>query len=79
METLTEGIERIETRVEPKEIIEVEGDRLVMVERWHPRGRQGIETEVVITQIYTFRNGLILRIDGLRDQAEAFKAAGLPE
>ena len=79
METLTEGIERIETRVEPQEVIEVEGDRLVRVERWHPRGRQGIETEVVITQVYTFRDGLILRIQGFRDKAEALEAAGPQE
>jgi ketosteroid isomerase-like protein len=79
METITEGIERIETRVEPKEAIEVGDDRLLRVERWHPRGRQGMETEVVITQVYTFRDGLILRIDGFRDRAEALEAAGLRE
>ena len=79
METLTEGIERIETRVEPQEVIEVGGDRLVRVERWHPRGQQGIETEVVITQVYTFRDGLILRIDGFRDKGEALEAVGLSE
>ena len=79
LQTLTEGIERIEARVEPKEVIEVGGDRLVRVERWHPRGRQGMETEFVITQVYTFRDGLILRIDGFRDKAEALEAAGLSE
>ena len=79
LETLTEGIERIEARVEPKEVIEVGADRLVRVERWHPRGRQGIETEFVITQVYTFRDGLILRSDGFRDKAEALEAAGLSE
>ena len=75
METITEGIERIETRVEAQEVTEIGGDRLIRVERWHPRGRQGMETEILITQLYTFRDGLILRIDGFRDKAEALEAA----
>jgi ketosteroid isomerase-like protein len=38
-----------------------------------------METEIVITQLYTFRDGLILRIDGFRSRAEAREAAGLSE
>jgi hypothetical protein len=79
LETLTEGTQRIEMGVEAQEVIELDADRLVRVERWHPRGRQGIETEVVIAQAYTFRDGLILRIEGFRDKAEALEAAGLKE
>ena len=79
LETITEGIERIETRAEPQEVTDIGGDRLIRVERWHPRGRQGMETEMVITQLYTFRDGLILRIDGFRDKAGALEAAGLSE
>ncbi len=40
---------------------------------------EGMETEIVITQLYTFRDGLILRIDGFRSRAEALEAAGLSE
>ena len=45
---------------------------------------EGMETEIVITQLYTFsgrrfRDGLILRIDGFRSRAEALEAAGLAE
>ena len=77
LETLTEGTEQIEISVEQEEVIEAGDDQLVIVERWHPRGRQGIETEIVVTQVYTFRDGLILRIHGFRDKAEALEAAGL--
>jgi len=95
LKTLTEGVEGVEgveksiddgetflasvTQVEPKETIEIGGDRLLRVERWRPRGWQGIETEVEITHLYTFRDGLIARIDGFRDKAEALQAAGLSE
>jgi ketosteroid isomerase-like protein len=79
LETITEGIERIEIGIEPQEVIEAGGDRLVRVESWHPRGTQGMETEVVFTHVYTFRDGLILRIDGFTDKADALEAAGLSE
>ena len=79
METITEGVERIEIGIEPQAVIEVAGSRLIRVESWHPRGRQGMETEAVFTHVYTFRDGLILRIEGFRDKAEALEAAGLSE
>jgi hypothetical protein len=40
---------------------------------------EGMETEIVITQLYTFRDGLVLRIDGFRSRAEALEAVGLSE
>ena len=40
---------------------------------------EGMETEIVITQLYTFRDGLILRIDGFPSRDEALEAAGLAE
>ena len=43
------------------------------------RARDGIETGFQLTDIYTFRDGLIIRIDGFRERAEALEAAGLSE
>jgi ketosteroid isomerase-like protein len=77
METISEGVEGIETRVEPEEAVEVGDDRVLRVEHWRPRGLQGIETEIELAHVYTFRDGLIARIDGFTDKAEALEAAGL--
>jgi ketosteroid isomerase-like protein len=74
-ETISEGTHVV---VELKDVVEA-GDRLLAFESWRPRGRQGIETEVELSGLYTFRGGLILRVDGFQDRARALEAAGLPE
>ncbi len=92
LRTITEGLEGVETsigggetflagaiRVEPQEMVEVGGDRILRVERWRIGAAQGIETEVELTHLYAFRDGLIARVDGFRDRAEALEAAGLRE
>ena len=43
------------------------------------RGRDGIELELELPNLYTFRDGLVVRIDGFTDRAEALRAAGLAE
>lgn len=63
-------------RVEFEEVIET-GDRVLMVERWRMRGRDGIKVDVGVIDVYTFRDGLIVRVDGFVDKAEALEAAGL--
>jgi ketosteroid isomerase-like protein len=55
-------------RVEILEVIEA-GDRVLLHERWHVRGSQDIELE--ISDLYTFEGGLIVRVDGFTDKAEA--------
>jgi ketosteroid isomerase-like protein len=65
--------------VEPNEIVEAPGERVLAVERWHVGGRDGIELDFQLTDVYAFRDGLIVRIDGFRDKAEALEAAGLTE
>jgi ketosteroid isomerase-like protein len=65
--------------VEHTELIERPEDRVLAVERWRFRGRDGIELEVELPNLYTFRDGLIVRIDGFTDRAAAHEAAGLPE
>jgi ketosteroid isomerase-like protein len=65
--------------VEHRELIDGPDDRVLAVERWVFRGRDGIELELELPNLYTFRDGLILRIDGFTDRAEALQAAGLAE
>jgi ketosteroid isomerase-like protein len=65
--------------LEPTEIIEAPGDRVLVVERWHVRGRDGLELDFEVIDVYAFRDGLIVRIDGFTDRGEALEAAGLSE
>ena len=65
--------------VDPEEIIEAPGGRILAVERWQLRARDGVETELHLTDLYAFRDGLIVGIDGFREKSEAFEAAGLSE
>ena len=77
LERISEGVEGMEITVEPKEVIEIGDDRLLRVERWHLRGWQGLQSEIELFHIYTFRDGLIVGIDGFRDKGEALQAAGI--
>jgi ketosteroid isomerase-like protein len=65
--------------VEIKETIQVSENQILAVERWRASGRQGIEADVEVTDLYAFRNGLISGVDGFRDKMEALEAAGLSE
>jgi ketosteroid isomerase-like protein len=65
--------------IEPKEIIEATGNRILAIDRWIFRGRDGIEIDRELPTLFTFRNGLIVRIDGFTDKVEALEAAGLSE
>ena len=64
---------------EPKEIVEAADNRILAVDRWLFRGRDGIEIERELPTLYTFRDGLVVGIDGFTDKAEALDAAGLSE
>ena len=64
---------------EPGERIEVGSDRILAIDRWHFQGRDGIEIEEELPTLLTFGNGLIVRVDGFADKAEALEAAGLEE
>ena len=63
--------------IEPEERLEAAGNRILAIDRWRFRGRDGIAIERVLPTLYTFRDGLIVRIDGFTDRDEAREAAGL--
>jgi ketosteroid isomerase-like protein len=64
---------------EPGQRIDVAGDRVLAIDRWHFEGRDGIQVEEELPTVFTFRDGLIVRVDGFTDKAEALEAAGLSE
>lgn len=63
--------------IEPKERLETADNRVLAIDSWLFRGRDGIEIERELPTLFTFRNGLIVRIDGFTDETEARQAAGL--
>jgi ketosteroid isomerase-like protein len=65
--------------VEPKQRIETEDSRILSVDLWRLRGRESIEIDRELPTLFTFRDGLIVRIDGFIDKADALEAAGLSE
>jgi ketosteroid isomerase-like protein len=71
----TEAWESVD--IEPKERLETADGRILAIDRWLFRGRDGIELERELPTLFTFGNGLIVRIDGFTDLAEARAAAGL--
>ena len=64
---------------EPLERIETEDSRILSIDLWRLRGREGIDIERELPTLYTFRDGVIVRIDGFTEKAEALEAAGLSE
>ena len=67
-------------RVEVQEYIDA-GDKLVVDNRISGSGREsGVDVDMRVFGIWTFREGRVLRIvGGYRDRAEALEAAGLAE
>jgi len=56
------------------------GDRVFVAARFHARGRaSGVEVETSLYEVYTVRDGKVLRIDEYAHRAEALEAAGLLE
>jgi ketosteroid isomerase-like protein len=56
------------------------GDRVFLAARFHARGRaSGVEVETRLYEVYTVRDGKVLRIDEYATRAEALEAAGLKE
>jgi ketosteroid isomerase-like protein len=47
--------------------------------RWTGRGRDGIEVEQFHTDLWSFRDGRVTRVEGFATKNEALEAAGLKE
>jgi ketosteroid isomerase-like protein len=57
--------------VDREETVDAGDERYIAFDRWLFRGRDGIEIERLLPTVYAFRSGLIVRIDGFTDEAEA--------
>jgi ketosteroid isomerase-like protein len=56
------------------------GDRVVATVRFRARGRaSGVEVDARLYDVYTLRDGKIVRMDQFTDRSEALEAAGLRE
>jgi hypothetical protein len=60
--------------IEPQERITTEDGRILSIDLWHFHGSQGIEVLRELPNLFSFRDGLVVRIDGFTDKAEALKA-----
>ena len=62
---------------ERKETLESPSGEILTFDQWFFRGRDGIEVEEELPTAFAFRDGLIVRVNGFTDRAEALKAVGL--
>ena len=68
-----------EPHTEPQEFI-VAGESVLAVVSFHGRGKQsGVEVNWEVFQLWTFRDGKVVRGQGFFDRKEALEAAGLEE
>jgi ketosteroid isomerase-like protein len=66
-------------KVMPEEFVDM-GDSVVVTVRLHGRGRgSGVEIDARFYDVYTLRDGKIVRMDQFTERAEALEAVGLAE
>ena len=67
-------------RIEAERIIDLSGDRVLVLSRHTARGKQsGVPIEHEIGDLLTLRDGKIVRYDSYWERAEALEAAGVSE
>lgn len=72
-----EAFETIEDRIE--ELIDA-GDQVISIGTTHARGRaSGAEVKRINCQVWTIRNGKVVRVASFGTREDALRAAGLPE
>jgi uncharacterized protein len=65
-----------ELSVDPERVIDL-GDRVLVLIRFHATGRDGIAVQLPLAHLWTFRDGLAVRLQAFPDQAQALEAAGV--
>ena len=67
-------------RIEAERIIDLSGDRVLVLSRQTARGKQsGVPIEHELGDLFTLRDGKIVRYDSYWNRADALEAAGLSE
>jgi ketosteroid isomerase-like protein len=64
--------------LDPHDFIDV-GSRVLVLSQFHARGRDGMELRLHLANLWTLREGKIVRMDAFSDQRSAFEAVGLSE
>lgn len=64
--------------LDPDRFIDL-GDQVLVLSRFHARGRDGIEVRLAFAHLWTLRDGLAVRMDAFSDHDQALKAVGLEE
>jgi ketosteroid isomerase-like protein len=64
--------------LEPSDFIDA-GSRVLVLSRFHARGRDGMEVRLDLANLWTVRNRQIVRMDAFSDQERALEALGLSE
>ena len=78
------NLERWETDFEdfeatPEEYIDA-GDQVLVTIHWSGRGRgSGVQVDIRTYNLYTFRDGKVIRMDEFTERSDALEAAGLSE
>jgi ketosteroid isomerase-like protein len=69
-----------ETKIEPVELIDAGGDKVIVVQRSSGRAKlSGVETDMTYAVVYTIRDGKIARGREYMTRSDALEAAGLSE
>ncbi len=67
-------------RIEAERIIDLSGDRVLVLSRQTVRGKQsGVPMETELADLFTLRDGKIVRYDSYWNRADALEAVGLSE
>ena len=67
-------------RIEAERIIDLDGDRVLVLSRQTARGKQsGVPIEHELGDLFTLRDGKIVRYDTYWNRAKALEAAGLED
>ena len=76
---LEDQIETLDLQVQPEEFFE-KGDRVVAFVRVQAQGQaSGAGAEILVANVWTFRNGIPVRGEAYAERAEALKVVGLSE
>ena len=67
-------------RIEAERIIDLSGDRVLVLSRQTARGKQsGVPIEHEFGDVFTLRDGRVVRLESYWNRADAIRAAGLSE
>jgi uncharacterized protein len=64
--------------LDPEKFIDV-GSRVLVLSRFRARGRDGMDVRLQLANLWTVRDGQIVRMDAFSDQEAALEAVGLSE